>query len=93
VEVIPGVATVTLAVNDDGPGIPDAALPHVFDRFYRADPSRTGPGSGLGLAIVRDLADALQGEAFAQNVEGSGARVGVILPASPRPIDPSGAAS
>jgi len=93
VEVIPGVATVTIAVNDDGPGIPDAALPHVFDRFYRADPSRTGPGSGLGLAIVRDLADALQGEAFAQNVEGSGARVGVILPASPRPIDPSGAAS
>ena len=41
-----------LAVRDDGPGIPPAALAHVFERFYRADPSRSGPGSGLGLAIV-----------------------------------------
>jgi signal transduction histidine kinase len=73
---------VTVAVRDDGPGIPQAALPHVFDRFYRADPSRTGHGSGLGLAIVRDLAEALGGEAFAENVEGTGARVGVTLPAS-----------
>ena len=48
---------ITLAVTDDGPGIPAAALPHVFDRFYRADPSRTNRGSGLGLAIVRDLAE------------------------------------
>ncbi len=67
----------TVSVTDDGPGIPEAALGHVFDRFYRADPSRTGPGSGLGLAIVRDLAEALGGEAFAENVEGNGARVGV----------------
>jgi len=75
-------ASVRLSVRDDGPGIPAAALPHVFDRFYRADPSRTSRGSGLGLAIVRDLAEALGGQAFAENTTGGGARVGVVLPAT-----------
>ncbi len=71
---------ITLAVRDDGPGIPAQALPHVFDRFYRADPARTRRGSGLGLAIVRDLAHALGGRAFAENLATGGARVGVTLP-------------
>lgn len=71
---------VRLAVRDDGPGIPRAALPRVFDRFYRADPSRTSRGSGLGLAIVRDLAEGLGGRAYAENPDGGGARVGVVLP-------------
>jgi signal transduction histidine kinase len=92
VEVSTRADTVTLAVRDDGPGIAESALPHVFDRFYRADPSRTGSGSGLGLAIVRDLADALDGESFAQNVKGHGARVGVTLPASRGPAAPVAAA-
>jgi two-component system sensor histidine kinase BaeS len=83
VEVQPGDVWVVLAVRDDGPGIPAAALPHVFDRFYRADPSRTRRGSGLGLAIVRDLAEALGGEAFAEDPPGGGARVGVRLPVVP----------
>jgi two-component system sensor histidine kinase MprB len=78
----------TLAVSDDGPGIPAAALRHVFDRFYRADPSRTNPGSGLGLAIVRDLAEALGGSAFAENIADEGARVGVILPRTPAVVPP-----
>lgn len=82
-EVSQSAGAVTLAVVDDGPGIPAAALPHIFDRFYRADASRTGQGSGLGLAIVRDLAEALGGDVLAENVKGSGARVGVVLPASP----------
>jgi two-component system sensor histidine kinase BaeS len=83
-EVLAGDEKVTLAVRDDGPGIPTAALPHIFDRFYRADPSRASGGSGLGLAIVRDLAEAQGGEAFAESLEGNGARVGVTLPATPR---------
>ena len=81
IEVESATSGITLAVRDDGPGIPAAALPHIFDRFYRADSSRSSRGSGLGLAIVRDLADALGGRAFAQNVRGGGARVGVTLPA------------
>ena len=74
-----------LAVRDDGPGIGTAAMPRVFDRFYRADPSRSGPGSGLGLAIVDELVRAHGGRAFAEDPPGGGARVGVVLPVTPRP--------
>ena len=48
----------TLVVRDHGPGFDEADLPHVFDRFYRADSARGMPGSGLGLAIVRQAAEA-----------------------------------
>jgi two-component system, OmpR family, sensor histidine kinase MprB len=47
----------TVEVRDHGPGVPDADLPRIFDRFYRADSARSRPGSGLGLAIVRDVAE------------------------------------
>ena len=52
-----------LTVRDHGPGIPEAALPHVFDRFYRVDKgrSRAAGGSGLGLAIVAATVSAHQG--------------------------------
>src|SRR5215208_3219806 len=54
-----------LTVRDQGPGIPEADRPHVFDRFYRAAESRKLPGSGLGLAIVRQVAEMHGGAAWA----------------------------
>lgn len=78
-------AAVALRVSDDGPGFPAGSLDRVFDRFYRGDPARTGSGSGLGLAIVRALARAHGGDATAENLAPTGARVTVILPAVPGP--------
>jgi two-component system, OmpR family, sensor histidine kinase MprB len=62
-----------LSVRDHGPGFDEQDLPHVFDRFYRADGARGLPGSGLGLAIVRQAAEACGGYAQAGNAQGGGA--------------------
>ncbi len=75
---------VRLAVEDTGPGIAAEDLPHVFDRFYQADPSRdrrTGT-SGLGLSIVRALVEAQGGRAGADNRLEGGTSVWIELPAS-----------
>ena len=53
---------VSLAVEDDGPGIGLRDAPQVFERFYRGDTGARASGSGLGLAIARELAEAMQGE-------------------------------
>jgi signal transduction histidine kinase len=81
--------TVVLSVTDDGPGFPPGAAARAFERFYRADPSRSGPGSGLGLAIVREFAAAHGGTAHAENVAPRGARVSVVLPRVPKPATPA----
>ena len=69
----------TLTVRDHGPGFDEADLPHVFDRFYRADSARGMPGSGLGLAIVRQAAEAHGGSATAANAPSGGAVVTVAF--------------
>jgi signal transduction histidine kinase len=74
---------ISMSVTDDGPGFPPATTEKAFERFYRADPSRSGSGSGLGLAIVRELARAHGGEAWAENVAPHGARVSVLMPIAP----------
>ena len=66
-----------LCVRDQGPGFEEADLPHVFERFYRADAARGLPGSGLGLAIVRQAAEAHHGFVRADNAPGGGARIEV----------------
>jgi two-component system sensor histidine kinase MprB len=66
-----------LCVRDHGPGFAEADLPHVFERFYRADAARGLPGSGLGLAIVRQAAEAHHGFVRASNAPGGGARLEV----------------
>lgn len=74
---------VVVEVADTGSGIPAADLPHVFDRFWRAEKSRsrrTG-GSGLGLAIVRKLVEAHGGTVGATSTEGEGSAFVLRLPA------------
>jgi signal transduction histidine kinase len=63
-----------IEVADDGPGIPREHLPHVFERFYKADASRSGGGTGLGLAIARENAILLGGELEVASEPGQGAR-------------------
>ena len=78
-----GQRTVAIGVTDAGPGIPVEHLPHIFDRFYKADPSRSSSrGSGLGLAIARENARLLGGDITAANIPHGGARFVVTLPAA-----------
>jgi signal transduction histidine kinase len=74
-------------VRDAGPGIPVAALPHLFDRFFRDDPARTrlsgqGQGVGLGLAITRAVVQAHGGDVRAENLPAGGAQFTILLPTS-----------
>ncbi|NPV09961.1 MAG: HAMP domain-containing protein [Anaerolineae bacterium] len=73
---------VQVTVQDDGVGIPEEHLPHIFDRFYRADDSRTRTtgGSGLGLAIVQQLVQAHGGRVWVESTEGEGSLFHFTLP-------------
>ncbi len=93
----PQAVTVTLTrrslhlvieIADTGIGIPAAALPHLFDRFYRVDPARSRQsgstittGTGLGLAIVRAIVDQHQGEITVQSQPDHGTTFTILLPA------------
>jgi signal transduction histidine kinase len=79
-----GGGSASVSVQDSGPGIPEEQLPHVFQRFYRGDPSRsrsTG-GFGLGLAICKAMVTAYGGEIEAANRNGQGTEIKVQLPIS-----------
>jgi two-component system, OmpR family, sensor histidine kinase MprB len=67
-------------VRDHGPGLVEADIPHLFDRFYRSVEMRSKPGSGLGLAIVQSIVEGHGGGVFARNAEGGGAEIGFVLP-------------
>jgi len=80
-----GGGTACVSVEDSGPGIPEQQLPHVFQRFYRGDPSRsrsTG-GFGLGLAICNAMVTAYGGHIRAANRDGQGTEMRVELPIKP----------
>jgi signal transduction histidine kinase len=79
-------------VRDTGPGIPPEHLPHIFERFYKADAARTASstaGSGLGLSIVRAIAERHGGTVIAANAPGGGAVLEIRMPlsAAPPPSD------
>lgn len=78
-----GEGEVVCAVSDSGPGIPATELPHLFERFYRGDPSRVrgeGQGAGLGLAIARAIVEAHGGRIWAESAPGRGAKITLTLP-------------
>lgn len=71
-----------ISVADTGCGIPEEDLPHVFDRFYKVDKSRSGEGSGLGLSLCQRIVQAHHGRISAQSAVGQGSRFTVSLPLS-----------
>jgi signal transduction histidine kinase len=76
---------VVIAVADTGEGIAPEHLPHVFERFYRADQgrSRTSGGAGLGLAIVREFVELMGGRVSVESAPGEGSCFRVYLPLEP----------
>lgn len=75
----------TVLVSDQGSGISEDDLPHVFDRFYRSAESRGMPGSGLGLSIVKAVAERHGGGVRADAAPGGGAAIWLHLPGSMAP--------
>lgn len=75
---------VVFTVEDNGIGIPAADLPHIFERFYRVDKSRSiaGGGSGIGLAVAKALAEQMGGSISAESVPGTYTRITLRLPRS-----------
>jgi signal transduction histidine kinase len=80
VAVRPDGDTVELEVRDSGTGIDERHLPHIFDRFYRADAARTASGSGLGLAIAKQIVERHGGAIAVESEIGKGTTFTVTLP-------------
>jgi signal transduction histidine kinase len=76
---------VIFSVTDTGPGISERDLPHIFDRFFRGDRSRSQPGTGLGLNLTLAIARAHGGDVKVASVPGSGSTFTMTLPRSPLP--------
>ena len=71
---------VILSVRDTGIGIDPADLPHIFERFYRANRARPRQGTGLGLSIAQTLVEQLGGCITAESIPGKGSTFKVLLP-------------
>ena len=90
VREVPSQFKLQVKVKDNGKGIPESALPHIFDRFYRADPARsaqrkinTPTGAGLGLAIAKAIVENHQGEIQVESILEQGTTFTITLPQSP----------
>ena len=71
-------------VIDNGPGVDENQIPHIFTAFYRADSSANKPGTGLGLAITKHIMDQHGGKIIAENVKPNGLKMSFILPKKPK---------
>jgi two-component system phosphate regulon sensor histidine kinase PhoR len=76
---------IRIDIADNGIGIAEEALPHLFERFYKADKARdrSGSGSGLGLSIVKKIIDIHEGEVYVQSRPNEGTAFTVVLPREP----------
>ncbi len=81
-----GVSAGEVVIRDHGPGIDEADLPFVFERFYRSPSARGMPGSGLGLAIVRQVAESHGGRVSAERAESGGTLFRLQLPEALRSV-------
>lgn len=91
VRTLPDQHALSIEVADTGLGISEHDLPHLFDRFYRSDSSRSraAGGSGLGLAITRYLVEAHGGTIDVTSVVGRGSKFTILLPMPPSPTHSS----
>lgn len=82
-----GDGSIRLTVEDNGPGISDAHLPRLFERFYRVDAGRSRDvgGTGLGLSIVKHMVEAMGGDVTVRSTVGKGSAFEVRLPLAPKP--------
>jgi signal transduction histidine kinase len=80
VTLVQADGSAVLQVEDNGPGIAPEAQEHIFNRFYRGDPSREGSGTGLGLALVRAIVELHQGQIHLSSELGKGSCFRVTLP-------------
>jgi signal transduction histidine kinase len=88
---------VALAVSDTGVGISEDQLPLIFERFHRANPSRSEGGTGLGLSIARQIAESHGGQIRVESTPDKGSTFTLLLPrngpgsltSSERPTEPS----
>jgi two-component system sensor histidine kinase KdpD len=79
---------VSLVIEDGGPGVPDEALAHLFDKFFRVERPREGSrrGLGIGLSVVRGLVEAMDGQAEARRSDLGGLSIRLTLRAAPAPV-------
>ncbi len=83
IELTDEINKVSVEVCDNGPGIAEEDIPHIFDRFYRGDKSRTSEGTGLGLAITRKIIEAHDGEIDVSSIPGQGTKFTFAIKTSP----------
>lgn len=72
-------AKIFFTIEDNGPGVPENAKKHIFDKFYQSDSSHKEEGNGLGLALVKRILDLSGGEVYVENIPEGGCRFTVIL--------------
>jgi len=79
VRAVKDMGSITVTVEDNGPGIPEDSISHIFDKFYQADTSRKHEGSGLGLSLAKRILELHNGTVSAENLPEGGAKFTVKL--------------